>query len=98
MIKRKNNSVKMKEIRKQIDRIDSMILPLMVKRSLLVNKALELKTKKSEIIDVERINQIKRKIAVQAKNLGANPKLISNIWMSIIKNFIEFEKRNFKKK
>ncbi len=88
----------MKEIRKQIDRIDSMILPLMVKRSLLVNKALELKTKKSEIIDVERINQIKRKIAVQAKNLGANPKLISNIWMSIIKNFIEFEKRNFKKK
>ena len=98
MKKRKNNSVKMREIRKRIDTVDSRLLPLMVKRSFLVNKALALKTKKSEIVDIKRINQIKRKISIQSKKLGANPKLISNIWISIIKNFIEFEKNNFKKK
>ena len=97
MIKRKNNSIEMKEIRKKIDKIDSKILPLMVKRSHLVNKALELKTKRSEIVDIKRINQIKNKVARQSKKLGANPKLISNIWISIIRNFIDFEKRNFKK-
>ena len=98
MINKKNNTIGMSEIRKKIDKVDSKLLPLMVKRSLLVNKALELKTKKSEIVDVKRINEIRKKVAVQSKRLGANPKLISNIWMSIIKNFIDFERKNFKKK
>ena len=97
MIKEKNNSSKMKEIRKRIDKIDSKLLPLMVKRSLLVNKALALKTKRSEIVDTKRINQIKKRISIQSKKLGANPILISKIWMSIIRNFIDFEKRNFKR-
>ena len=87
----------MKEVRKKIDKIDSQILPLMVKRSQLVNKALSLKTRKSEIVDAKRINQIKKKVENQLKKLGANPKLISDIWISIIKNFIDFEKKNFKK-
>ncbi len=93
----KNNSVKMREVRKKIDQIDSKILPLMVKRSFLVSKALNLKTKKSEIVDIKRINQIKKKIKIKSKKLGANPTLISNIWLSIIKSFIDFEKKNFKK-
>ena len=69
----------------------------MVKRSQLVSKALSLKRKKSEIVDSKRINQIKKKIAIKSKKLGANPKLISDIWLSIIKNFIDYEKKNFKK-
>tara|TARA_B000000532_G_C18506817_1_gene251259 strand:- start:116 stop:409 length:294 start_codon:yes stop_codon:yes gene_type:complete len=97
MKRNKNNSAEMKLIRKSIDKVDSKILPLMVKRAKLVNKALRLKKKKSEIVDTERINQIKKKVSTQAKNLDANPKLISNIWVSIIRNFIEFEKQNFKK-
>ena len=87
----------MREIRKKIDKVDTKMLPLMVRRSELVNAALNLKNKKSEIVDIRRINQIKKKVSTQAKKLGADPKLISNIWLSMIKNFIEFEKKNFKK-
>ena len=87
----------MRDIRKRIDLIDSKILPLMVKRSFLVNEALELKSKKSDIVDLKRINQIKKKVSSHAKRLGGNPKLISDIWASIIKNFINFERKNFKK-
>ena len=97
MTSNKNNSIEMREIRKKIDKVDTKILPLMVKRSELVNKALNLKKKKSEIVDIKRINQIKKKVSSQAKKLGANPGLISSIWVSMIKNFIEFEKKNFKK-
>tara|TARA_Y100000996_G_scaffold379971_1_gene333570 strand:+ start:915 stop:1208 length:294 start_codon:yes stop_codon:yes gene_type:complete len=97
MIRKKNNSAEMREVRRSIDKIDSKILPLMVKRSQLVSKALSLKRKKSEIVDSKRINQIKKKIAIKSKKLGANPKLISDIWLSIIKNFIDYEKKNFKK-
>ena len=85
MTNRKNNSAKMREIRKKIDNVDLKLLPLMVKRSQLVSMALSLKTKKSEIVDLKRINQIKKRIENQAKKLGANPKLISKIWVSIIK-------------
>ena len=97
MTNRKNNSAKMREIRKKIDNVDLKLLPLMVKRSQLVSMALSQKTKKSEIVDLKRINQIKKRIENQAKKLGANPKLISKIWVSIIKQFIDFEKKNFKK-
>ncbi len=96
-MKRKNNSIKMREIRKKIDDVDAKILPLMVKRSFLVKQALLLKTKKSEIVDLKRINQIKKKISYKSKKLGGDQKLLSNIWLSIIRNFIDFEKQNFKK-
>tara|TARA_Y100000816_G_scaffold292150_1_gene286090 strand:- start:2534 stop:2827 length:294 start_codon:yes stop_codon:yes gene_type:complete len=97
MIRKKNSSAKMRIIREKIDKVDSKIIPLMVKRSKLVSEALNLKTKKTDIVDLKRINQIKKNVINQSKKLGGNPKLISNIWISIIRNFIDFEKRNFKK-
>ena len=87
----------MKLIRNKIDLIDSKLLPLMVKRSQLVEKALELKLKRAEIVDQKRIREITKKISQKTRKLGGNPKLLSNIWLSIIDNFIEFEKSKFKK-
>ena len=95
---KKNNTPEMKIVREKIDALDDKLLPLMVKRSFLVEKALELKNKRSEIVDRKRINQIQMKIKNKTKVLGGNPKLLSKIWISIINNFIEFEKRKFKKK
>ena len=87
----------MKAIRSKIDVIDSKLLPLMVKRSKLVEKALELKVSKSEIVDRKRINEITKKISYRTKQLGGSTKLLSSIWLSIIENFIKFEKSKFKK-
>jgi isochorismate pyruvate lyase len=94
---KKNNTPQMKLIRNKIDLIDSKLLPLMVKRSQLVEKALELKLKRAEIVDQKRIREITKKISQKTRKLGGNPKLLSNIWLSIIDNFIEFEKSKFKK-
>ena len=94
---KKNNTPEMKAIRNKIDVIDSKLLPLMVKRSKLVEKALELKVSKSEIVDKKRINEITKKISYRTKQLGGNTKLLSSIWHSIIENFIKFEKSKFKK-
>ena len=97
MKSKKNNSPQMKLIRNKIDLIDNKLLPLMVKRSQLVEKALELKLKRYEIVDQKRIREITKKISQKTKKLGGNPKLLSNIWLSIIDNFIKFEKSKFKK-
>ena len=94
----KNNSKEMKFIRKKIDQVDDKLLPLMVKRSKLVEKALSLKKKQTEIVDKKRINEISKKIAKKTSKLGGNSKLLKSIWLSIIQNFIDYENQEFKKK
>ena len=94
----KNNSEEMKLIRKKIDQVDDKLLPLMVKRSKLVEKALSLKKRKTEIVDKKRIDEISKKIVKKSIELGGNSKLLKSIWLSIIKNFIDYENKEFKKK
>tara|TARA_Y200000002_G_scaffold40920_1_gene29771 strand:- start:720 stop:1013 length:294 start_codon:yes stop_codon:yes gene_type:complete len=94
---KKNNTPEMRAIRSKIDSIDEKLLPLMIKRSQLVEKALELKVNRSEIVDKKRINEIKKKISQKTRELGGNAHLLSKIWLSIIENFIKFEKDKFKK-
>ena len=95
---KKEKIKRMKDVRSSIDQVDDKILPLMVRRSKLVNKALELKSYKNEIIDKKRINQILKKIGSKSKKMKANPKLIKSIWKGMIQNFIEHEKKEFKKR
>lgn len=95
---KKEKNIKMKAVRSMIDQIDDKILPLIVKRAKFVDKALELKSKKNEIVDQKRINQILKKIESNAKKLGANPKLIKSIWMNMIHNFIKYERKEFRKR
>ena len=94
----KNNSREMKLIRKKIDQVDDKLLPLMVRRSKLVEKALSLKKRQTEIVDKKRINEISKKIVKKTSELGGNSKLLKTIWLSIIQNFIDYENQEFKKK
>ena len=84
--------------RVEIDKIDEKLLPLIVKRSKMVNIALESKIKKSQIIDQKRIKSILSKIEKAAKSKSADPNLIKSIWKSMIWNFIDYEKKEFKKR
>ena len=92
------NKQKLNKARLEIDKIDAKLLPLIVKRSKMVNMALESKTKKSQIIDQKRIKSILTKVGRAAKLKSANPILIKSIWKSMIWNFIDYEKKEFKKK
>ncbi len=94
----KEKNKKMRNVRSLIDRIDNKILPLIVKRSKLVNKALELKSEKKEIVDRKRINQILKRVGSKSKKMKADSKLIKAIWMDIIQNFIDHENKEFKKR
>jgi|TARA_Y100000768_G_scaffold320413_1_gene256187 chorismate mutase len=98
MNKKLTNNQKLNKARIEIDKIDAKLLPLIVKRSKMVNMALESKTKKSQIIDQKRIKSILTKVGRAAKLKSANPILIKSIWKSMIWNFIDYEKKEFKKK
>ena len=98
MNKKLTNNQKLNKARIEIDKIDAKLLPLIVKRSKMVNMALEAKTKKSQIIDQKRIKSILTRVGRAAKLKSANPILIKSIWKSMIWNFIDYEKKEFKKK
>ena len=98
MNKNLTNKQMLNKARVEIDKIDEKLLPLIVKRSKLVNIALESKIKKSQIIDQKRIKSILSKVEKAAKSKSADPNLIKSIWKSMIWNFIDYEKKEFKKR
>ena len=85
-------------IRIKLDKLDNELLKLIKKRSNLVNEVLKVKIHKKEIIDQKRINFILKKIKKKSIQLNIDPKITNRIWKNMIWSFIDYEKRNFKKK
>ena len=92
------NKKKLDLLRNKLDRLDNSLLKLIKKRSNLVNNVLKLKNHKKEIIDQKRIKFILRKIKKKSIQSKIDPKITNRIWKNMIWSFIDYEKRNFKKK
>jgi chorismate mutase len=92
------NKKKLDLIRIKLDRLDTELLKLIKKRSNLVNDVLKVKIHKKEIIDQKRINFILKEIKNKSIKLNVDPKITNRIWKNMIWSFIDYEKRNFKKK
>jgi chorismate mutase len=92
------NKKKLNLIRVKLDKLDTELLKLIKKRSNLVNEVLKVKNHKNEIIDQKRINFILKKIKKKSNQLKIDPKITNRIWKNMIWSFIDYEKRNFKKK
>ena len=92
------NKKKLNLLRIKLDNLDNDLLKLIKKRSNLVNEVLMVKIKKKEIIDQKRINFILRKIKKKSIKFKIDPKITNRIWKNMIWSFIDYEKRNFKKK
>ena len=92
------NKKKLEIIRSKLDKLDNKLLYLIKYRTNLVKEVLKLKEFKKEIVDKKRINFILRKINSKSKKLKIDPKITNRIWRNMILSYIDFEKRNFKKK
>ena len=92
------NKKKLNLLRVKLDRLDNDLLKLIKKRSNLVNEVLKVKIHKKEIIDQKRISFILKKIKKKSLQLNIDPKITNRIWRNMIWSFIDYEKRNFKKK
>ena len=85
-------------IRFKLDKLDNKLLSLIKYRTNLVKEVLKLKEFKKEIVDRKRINFILKKIQSKSKKLKIDPKITNRIWRNMILSYIDYEKRNFKKK
>ena len=92
------NKKKLQIIRSKLDKLDNKLLSLIKYRTNLVKEVLKLKEFKKEIVDKKRINFILKKIYSKSKKLKIDPKITNRIWKNMILSYIDYEKRNFKKK
>ena len=92
------NKKKLNLLRIKLDKLDNELLKLIKKRSNLVNEVLKVKIHKKEIIDQKRINSILKKIKKKSIKLKIDTKITNRIWKNMIWSFIDYERRNFKKK
>ncbi len=89
---------KLRKIRNDLDKLDNLLIKIIKKRTSLVKKVLKLKDKKKQIVDHKRIKFILRNIKKKSIKNKIDPKITSRIWKNMISAYIDYEKRNFKKK
>jgi len=89
---------KLNILRKKLDLLDNKLIALIKKRTLIVKEVLKLKTYKHEIVDKKRISLILKNIKKKSIKNNIDPKITNRIWKNMIMSYIDFEKRNFKKK
>ena len=89
---------KLNEIRIQLDKLDNSLIKIIKKRTNLVKQVLVLKDKKNQIVDQKRIKFILKNIKNKSIKNNIDPKITNRIWKNMIWSYIDFEKRNFKKK
>ena len=89
---------KLNKIRFELDKLDNSLIKIIKKRTNLVKKVLALKENKKQIIDQKRIKYILKNIRKKSLKNNIDPKITNRIWKNMIWSYIDFEKRNFKKK
>jgi len=89
---------KLNKIRSELDKLDNSLIKIIKKRTNLVKKVLALKERKNQIIDYKRIKFILNNIRKKSLKNNIDPKITHKIWKNMIYAYIDFEKRNFKKK
>ena len=89
---------KLNLIRQKLDKLDNSLLNIIKKRTLLVKNVLKLKENKNQIVDKKRINKILKNIREKSIKKKIDPKITKRIWLNMIYAYIDFERRNFKKK
>ena len=89
---------KLSKIRSELDKLDNSLIKIIKKRTNLVKKVLALKENKNQIVDHERINKILKNIKKKSLKNDIDPKITNRIWKNMIWSYIDYERRNFKKK
>ncbi len=93
-----NKKKRLNILRKKLDSLDNKLIKLIKKRTNIVSNVLKLKTYKYEIVDKKRISIILKNIKNKSIKNKIDPKITNRIWRNMISAYIDFERRNFKRK
>ena len=92
------NRNKLKHARIKVDQLDQKIFNLVKKRTRIIRYMLSLKKSRKEIVDRKRNNEILEMIKNKSIKNSIDQKLTILIWKAMIWGYVDFQRRNFKKK
>ena len=85
-------------IRNKLDQLDNSLIRIIKIRTNLVKEVLKLKETKNQIVDKKRIKIVLKNIKKKSLRKNIDTKLTQMIWKGMIRSYIDFEYRKFKKK
>lgn len=85
----------MQDVRRAIDRLDDVLVPLLVERSGYMTQAARIKQRASQVRDEARIEAIVQRVRARAAAEGGHPDVIEQIYRSMMEACIAFEEREF---
>jgi len=85
----------MEDVRRYIDALDDILVPLLVTRGGYMTQAARIKQSDSQVRDEERIEAIVARVRARAVQEGGQPDVIEAIYRSMMEAYIAYEHREF---
>jgi len=90
-IREASQCVSMADLRTEIDRLDRLLVRLLSDRQRYIERAAEIKSRRAEIRDQARIDDVLAKVAEEAERAGLDPGLARAVWLVLMERSIEIE-------
>ena len=85
----------MEDVRRHIDALDDILVPLLVTRGGYMTQAARIKQDANQVRDEERIEAIIGRVRARAAQEGGEPEVIEAIYRSMMEAYIAFEHGEF---
>jgi len=85
----------MADVRRHVDALDDILVPLLVTRGGYMTQAARIKQDAAQVRDEDRIQAIVDRVRAQAVAQGGQPDVIEAIYRSMMEAYIAFEHREF---
>jgi isochorismate pyruvate lyase len=81
----------MQEVRLGVDALDRALVRLLAERQRYMDAAARIKTERSQVRDVARIEQVVANVIGEARRVGLSPKIAEPVWRTLIERSIAHE-------
>ncbi len=75
----------MADVRYEVDRIDRLLVKLLVERQQLMDAAARIKDARDHVMDVDRVEDVVAKVLASARTQGLSPAIAEPVWRELIK-------------
>lgn len=90
-IKTPGQCLSMTDLRAQIDRLDRSLVKLLSERQRYIERAAEIKSKRSDIRDEARIADVLGKVNAEAARAGLSVEIAAAVWRELMERSISLE-------
>ena len=85
----------MEDVRRNIDALDDILVPLLVTRGGYMTQAARIKQDENQVRDEDRIESIVTRVRERTVQEGGAPEVVESIYRSMMEAYIAYEHREF---